>query len=61
MADVPPLGSTFTPRQAPDAASYVRRSISASPYRYVARVRFDPSELAEAARTAAERISLAAR
>jgi predicted DNA-binding transcriptional regulator YafY len=40
MGDVRALGSTFTPRQAPDAASYVRRSISASPYRYVARVRY---------------------
>jgi predicted DNA-binding transcriptional regulator YafY len=113
MGDVAALGSTFTPRQAPDAASYVRRSISASPYRYVARVRYsasddvvaqyfsagsasiepagpdgcvvtagaddphrmvlyfampgidfevlDPSELVEAARTVAERISRAAR
>jgi predicted DNA-binding transcriptional regulator YafY len=40
MADVRALGSTFTPRQAPDAAAYVRRSISSSPYRYVARVRY---------------------
>ena len=40
MADVRALGSTFTPRQAPDAAAYVRRSISASPYRYTARVRY---------------------
>jgi predicted DNA-binding transcriptional regulator YafY len=40
LADVRALGSTFTPRPAPDAASYVRRSISASPYRYVARVRY---------------------
>jgi predicted DNA-binding transcriptional regulator YafY len=40
MADVRALGSTFTPRQAPDAAGYVRRSISSSPYRYVARVRY---------------------
>jgi predicted DNA-binding transcriptional regulator YafY len=40
MADVRALGSTFNPRQAPDAAAYVRRSISASPYRYVARVRY---------------------
>lgn len=44
MADVRAVGSTFTPRQAPDAASYVRRSISSSPYRYVARVRFHASE-----------------
>jgi predicted DNA-binding transcriptional regulator YafY len=40
MADVRALGSTFAPRQAPDAAGYVRRSISSSPYRYVARVRY---------------------
>ena len=40
MADVRALGSTFTPRPAPDAADYVRRSITASPYRYVARVRY---------------------
>lgn len=44
MADVRAVGSTFTPRQAPDAAAYVRRSISSSPYRYVARVRFYASE-----------------
>lgn len=40
MADVRALGSTFTPRPAPDAATYVRRSISVSPYKYVARVRY---------------------
>jgi predicted DNA-binding transcriptional regulator YafY len=40
MADVRALGSTFAPRDAPDAASYVQRSISASPYRYVATVRY---------------------
>jgi predicted DNA-binding transcriptional regulator YafY len=46
MNDVRAFGCTFTPRPAPDAASYVRRSISASPYRYVARVRFSaPPEL----------------
>ena len=44
MADVRALGSTFTPRQAPDAAAYVRRSISASPYQYVARVRYQAPE-----------------
>jgi len=44
MADVRALGSTFTPREAPDAASYVRRSISTSPYRYVARVRYQAPE-----------------
>ena len=40
MTDVLALGSTFAPRDAPDAASYVRRSISTSPYRYTARVRY---------------------
>lgn len=40
MTDVRALGSTFTPRDAPDAAAYVRRSISTSPYRYTARVRY---------------------
>src|SRR5690242_21121270 len=44
MADVHALGSTFTPRQAPDAATYVRHSISSSPYRYVARVRYHAPE-----------------
>lgn len=40
MSDVRALGSTFAPREAPDAASYVRRAITASPYRFVARVRY---------------------
>lgn len=40
MSDVRALGSTFLPREAPDAASYVRRAISSSPYPYVARVRY---------------------
>ncbi|HZQ31109.1 MAG TPA: WYL domain-containing protein [Mycobacterium sp.] len=40
MSDVAAVGSTFAPREAPDAAAYVRRSITASPYRYVARVRY---------------------
>jgi predicted DNA-binding transcriptional regulator YafY len=44
MADVRALGSTFAAREAPDAASYVRRAISASPYRYVARVRYAASQ-----------------
>ena len=44
MADVRAVGSTFIPREAPDAASYVRRSISSSPYRYVARVRYQASQ-----------------
>ena len=46
MGDVRALGSTFVARDAPDAAAFVRRSISASPYRYVARVRyFAPKDL----------------
>lgn len=40
MSAVMARGSTFAPREAPDAADYVRRSISSSPYRYVARVRY---------------------
>jgi predicted DNA-binding transcriptional regulator YafY len=40
MADVRALGSTFAPREAPDAAAYVRRAITSSPYRYVAKVRY---------------------
>lgn len=40
MSDVRALGTTFAKRDAPDAATYVRRSISSSPYRYVARVRY---------------------
>lgn len=40
MSDVRALGSTFVPRPAPDAREYVRHSISAAPYRYVARVRY---------------------
>ncbi|OBC04831.1 transcriptional regulator [Mycobacterium sp. 852013-50091_SCH5140682] len=40
MSEVRALGSTFTPRDAPDPADYVRRAISSSPYRYVARVRY---------------------
>ncbi len=40
MRDVRAHGSTFVARNAPDAAAYVRRSISASPYRHVARVRY---------------------
>lgn len=44
MSDVRALGSTFLPRPAPDAADYVRRAISASPYRHVARVRYHASQ-----------------
>ncbi len=36
MADVRAQGSTFLPRDAPDAASYVRRAIASSPYPYIA-------------------------
>jgi predicted DNA-binding transcriptional regulator YafY len=48
MADVRALGSTFVKRDAPEAATYVQKSISSSPYRYVARVRYDASEEAVA-------------
>jgi predicted DNA-binding transcriptional regulator YafY len=40
MSDVCALGSTFLPREAPDAASFVQRAITTSPYRVVARVRY---------------------
>ncbi|MDZ4269112.1 MAG: YafY family protein [Mycobacterium sp.] len=40
MSDVRAQGSTFIPREAPDAASYVRRAISSAPYPYIARVRY---------------------
>lgn len=40
MAQVHAKGSTFTAREAPDAATYVRRAITTSPYRYVTRVRY---------------------
>lgn len=46
MAEVRARGTTFTAREAPDAADYVGRAISASPYRYVARVRYQaPQEV----------------
>jgi predicted DNA-binding transcriptional regulator YafY len=44
MSDVRAMGTTFIAREAPDAATYVRRSISSSPYRYIARIRFDAPE-----------------
>ena len=44
MSDVQARGTTFVARDAPDAAAYVSRSISSSPYRYVARVRYHASE-----------------
>ncbi len=40
MADLSALGTTFVAREAPDAAAFVGRAISSSPYRYVARVRY---------------------
>jgi predicted DNA-binding transcriptional regulator YafY len=40
MTVVAAVGSTFARRDAPDAAEFVRHSISTSPYRYVARVRY---------------------
>ena len=40
MSGVRARGTTFIARQAPDAADYVGRAISASPYRYSARVRY---------------------
>src|SRR6201997_96699 len=40
MTDGAAIGSTFLPRAAAAAAAYVRPSMSASPYRYVARVRY---------------------
>lgn len=43
MSDVTAVGTTFAPREAPDAAAYVRRSITSSPYPHVARVRYHAS------------------
>jgi predicted DNA-binding transcriptional regulator YafY len=43
MSRVVARGTTFTPREAPDAATYISRSISSSPYRYSARVRYHAS------------------
>ena len=40
MSQVRARGSTFTARTAPDAAAFVSRALSSSPYRYVARVRY---------------------
>lgn len=44
MTQVRARGTTFTARDAPDAAEYVSRAISVSPYRYVARVRYRASK-----------------
>lgn len=40
MDTVRAIGSTFTARPAPDAAQYVQRAITSSPYRYIAKVRY---------------------
>ncbi|MEZ0050773.1 putative DNA-binding transcriptional regulator YafY [Mycobacterium sp. MAA66] len=48
MAEVRAAGTTFVARPAPDAAEYVRRAISSSPYRYVAKVRYHAPESAVA-------------
>lgn len=44
MSDVRAQGATFVARDAPDAAAYVGRAISSSPYRYIARVRLYAAE-----------------
>jgi predicted DNA-binding transcriptional regulator YafY len=44
MSQVLARGTTFTPREAPDAASYVSRSISSSPYQHIATVRYAASK-----------------
>lgn len=44
MTNVRARGTTFAARDAPDAAEYVGRAITASPYRYVARVRYRASK-----------------
>jgi predicted DNA-binding transcriptional regulator YafY len=41
MREVTATTWVFAPRDAPDAVEYVARSITQSPYRHVARVRFD--------------------
>ena len=40
MSDVRAQGSTFVARDAPDAATYVRRAIASAPYPYIAKVRY---------------------
>jgi predicted DNA-binding transcriptional regulator YafY len=44
MAEVRARGTTFTARPAPAAAAYVRRAITTSPYRYVAKVRYQATK-----------------
>ncbi len=39
MRDVTPMTWRFRPRQHPDPVSYVQRSVTESPYRYIARIR----------------------
>lgn len=48
MAQVLARGTTFRPRDAPDAATYISRSISSQPYRYIARVHYSASQEAVA-------------
>ena len=50
MTAVVARGTTFRPREAPDAAEYVGQAISASPYRYVARVRYHAAQAVVAQR-----------
>jgi predicted DNA-binding transcriptional regulator YafY len=46
MREVTATTWTFAAREAPDAREYVSRAVSQSPYRHVARVRFEaPAEL----------------
>jgi predicted DNA-binding transcriptional regulator YafY len=44
MSRVHARGTTFAPRDAPDAATYISRSISSSPYRYIATVRYSAAK-----------------
>lgn len=44
MRDVHARGTIFVAREAPDAAEYVGRAITTSPYRHVARVRYRASK-----------------
>ncbi|TWH61102.1 WYL domain-containing protein [Rhodococcus rhodochrous J38] len=39
MRDVAPTTWRFRPRQHPDPVAYVQRSVTESPYRYIARIR----------------------
>ncbi|WP_319435048.1 YafY family protein [Mycobacterium sp. RTGN5] len=44
MAQVRARGTTFTARSAPDAATYVGHAITTSPYRYVAKARYQATK-----------------